>query len=94
MPRAIWNGTVIAESADCEVVEGNLYFPPCALRAACFEPSERTTVCGWKGVASYYDLVVDGKRNEAAAWVYRNPKPAAANIRDMVAFWNGVTVER
>jgi uncharacterized protein (DUF427 family) len=94
MPRAIWNGTVVAESAACEEVEGNLYFPPCALRTAHFEPSARTTVCGWKGVASYYDLVVGGRRNEAAAWVYRNPKPAAANIRDMVAFWNGVTVER
>ena len=94
MPRAIWNGTVIAESAACESVEGNLYFPPCALKTDCFEPSARTSVCSWKGTANYYDVVVDGKRNEAAAWVYRNPAPAAANIRDMVAFWNGVTVER
>jgi uncharacterized protein (DUF427 family) len=94
MARAIWNGTVIAESTACETVEGNLYFPPCALTMAYFEPNARTTICSWKGTASYYDIVVAGKRNEAAAWVYRNPKPEASNIRDMVAFWNGVTVER
>lgn len=94
MPRAIWNGTVVAESATCEEVEGNLYFPPSSLRMQYFEPSAHTTVCSWKGTAGYYDLVVDGKRNEAAAWVYRDPKPAADSIRDMVAFWHGVTVER
>ena len=94
MARAIWNGTVIAESAAFETVEGNVYFPPRALKMAYFEPSTRTTICSWKGTASYYDIVVDGKRNEAAAWVYRNPRQEAANIRDMVAFWNGVTVER
>ena len=94
MPRAIWNNAVVAESENCEEVEGNLYFPAASLNRHFFEPSARTTVCGWKGTAGYFDLVVDGKRNEAAAWVYRDPKPAAANIRDMVAFWNGVTVER
>lgn len=94
MPRAIWHGTVIAESAACETVEGNLYFPPCTLKSAYFEPSAHTTVCSWKGTANYYDIFVDGKRDAAAAWVYRNPEPAAANIRDMVAFWNGVTIER
>lgn len=94
MARAIWNGAVIAESAACETVEGNLYFPPCALKMEFFEPNARTTICSWKGTANYYDVVVNGQRNEAAAWVYRNPKPEAANIRDMVAFWNGVTVER
>ena len=94
MARAIWNGTVIAESAACEIVEGNLYFPPCVLKMEYFVPNDRTTICSWKGTANYYDVVVDGKRNEAAAWVYRNPKQEAANIRDMVAFWNGVIVER
>ncbi|MDZ4735729.1 MAG: DUF427 domain-containing protein [Rhodospirillaceae bacterium] len=94
MPRAIWNNVVVAESERCEEVEGNLYFPASALNERYFEPSARSSVCGWKGTAGYFDLVVDGKRNEAAAWVYRDPKPAAANIRDMVAFWNGVTVER
>jgi uncharacterized protein (DUF427 family) len=94
MPRAIWNNAVVAESDHCTDVEGNLYFPSDSLAPAHFAPNDRTTVCGWKGIAHYYDLVVDGQRNEAAAWVYRAPKPAAANIRDMVAFWNGVTIER
>ena len=93
MARAIWNGAVVAESDRCETVEGNLYFPRDSLVAAHFAPSDRTSVCGWKGSANYYDLLVDGKRNPAAAWVYRDPKPEAAHIRDMVAFWNGVTVE-
>jgi len=93
MARAIWNGAVVAESDECVTVEGNLYFPRAALAAAHFEPNARTTVCSWKGTANYFDLVVDGLRNEAAAWVYRDPRPEAAHIRDMVAFWNGVTVE-
>jgi uncharacterized protein (DUF427 family) len=94
MARAIWNGAVLAESDRCEEVEGNLYFPPDSLNRQYFEPSARTSICGWKGTAGYFDLVVAGQRNEAAAWIYRDPKPAAANIRDRVAFWNGVTVER
>lgn len=94
MARAIWNGAILAESDRCEIVEGNLYFPPDSLNRQYFEPSARTSVCGWKGTAGYFDLVVDGQRNEAAAWIYRDPKPAAANIRDRVAFWNGVTIER
>jgi uncharacterized protein (DUF427 family) len=94
MPRAIWNGTVIAESDRHEIVEGNVYFPPEALKADFFRPSDRTTVCGWKGTARYHDVVVDGKVNPAAAWYYPDPKPAAANIRGHVAFWQGVTVER
>jgi uncharacterized protein (DUF427 family) len=94
MARAIWNGAVLAESDRCEEVEGNLYFPPDSLNRQYFEPSARTSICGWKGTAGYFDLVVEGQRNEAAAWIYRDPKPAAANIRDRVAFWNGVTVER
>jgi len=94
MPRAIWNGTVVAETDSFEEVDGNVYFPPASLRREFFEDSAKTTVCGWKGTASYYSLVVDGQRNDDAAWVYRDPKQAAAQIKDHVAFWRGVTVER
>jgi len=93
MPRAIWNGTVIAESANCEIVEGNRYFPPESVRSEFIRPSEKHTVCGWKGTASYYDVVVDGKVNADAAWFYPEVKPAAKNIEGYVAFWRGVTVE-
>jgi uncharacterized protein (DUF427 family) len=91
--RAIWNGQVIAESDATRVVEGNHYFPPGALRREHFRPSETHTTCSWKGVASYYHVVVDGKENRDAAWTYPDPTPAAAGIRDHVAFWRGVTVE-
>lgn len=94
MAKAIWQGTIIAESDEFEIVEGNLYFPPGTIHAEFFEPSAHQTVCGWKGTASYYDVVVDGKRNESAAWFYADPKTAAANIKDHVAFWKGVTIER
>lgn len=94
MARAVWNGAVVAESAEFEVVEGNIYFPRGAIRAEYFKPSETHTVCGWKGTASYFTLAVDGKENPDAAWFYPDPKPAAANIKDHVAFWKGVTVTR
>jgi uncharacterized protein (DUF427 family) len=94
MAKAIWRGTVIAESDEFEIVEGNVYFPQGAMKAEFFESSKRQTICPWKGTASYYDVVVDGKRNEGAAWFYPTPKEAAANIEDHVAFWKGVTVER
>ncbi|MCW5750163.1 MAG: DUF427 domain-containing protein [Alphaproteobacteria bacterium] len=94
MPRAIWNGKVIAESARFELVEGNVYFPPETIRQEYFRPSPTHTVCPWKGTASYYTLIVDGKENPDAAWFYPEPKQAAANIRDHVAFWRGVSVER
>lgn len=94
MVRAIWNGEVVAESATVETVEGNAYFPPEALKRDCFEESRTHTVCGWKGVASYYTLVVKGERNPDAAWYYPDPKAAAANIKGMVAFWRGVTIEK
>lgn len=94
MARAVWNGAVIAESDRYEVVEGNIYFPPGSLKTAHFAPSDRITVCGWKGTARYHDVVVDGQVNPGAAWYYPDPKPAAANIRDHVAFWQGVKVER
>jgi uncharacterized protein (DUF427 family) len=93
MPKAIWEGTVIAESDNCVVVEGNQYFPAEAVRKECLQPSDKTTVCGWKGTANYYDVVVNGKRNPDAAWYYVNPLPAASHIQGHVAFWKGVRVE-
>ena len=94
MAKATWNGATLAESDRFEVVEGNVYFPEAALNRALFEPSDTHTTCGWKGVASYYDVVVDGKRNKDAAWFYPQPLEAAANIKGHVAFWKGVTVEK
>jgi uncharacterized protein (DUF427 family) len=91
--KAIWNGTVIAESNDIVVVEGNPYFPLESVTMSLLEPSITTTVCPWKGTASYWSLRVDGKANADAVWTYRDPKPAAANIRGRVAFWKGVAVE-
>jgi uncharacterized protein (DUF427 family) len=96
MPRATWNGTVIAEApADAiEIVEGNLYFPVDAVRREYLQPSETHTVCGWKGTASYYDVAVGGQVNRDAAWYYPEPKEAAKQIAGRVAFWKGVTVEK
>lgn len=94
MAKATWNGVTIAESSDYEVVEGNVYFPRSALREQHFTPSETTSVCGRKGTASYFNVVVDGQQNRDAAWYYPEPKSAAANIRGHVAFWRGVTVTR
>jgi uncharacterized protein (DUF427 family) len=90
--KAIWNDTVLAESDDTEVVEGNHYFPPESIDKDFFEASDHTSVCPWKGTASYFSIVVDGERNENAAWTYPNPKDAASEIKDHVAFWNGVEV--
>ncbi len=94
MPKAIWKDTVIAAAEHCPVVEGNLYFPPDALVGEHFRPSATTTECGWKGTATYFDVVVGGETNADAAWTYRQPKPAAAEIKDHVAFWRGVLIER
>jgi uncharacterized protein (DUF427 family) len=94
MARAVWEGAVLAESDDGAVVEGNYYFPAKSLDRQYFEESSQTSICPWKGTASYYDVVVNGKRNTGAAWYYPEPKPAAAEIRGSVAFWRGVTVER
>ena len=91
--KAIWNGTVIAESANTEVVEGNQYFPADAIKSEYFKPSKTTSVCPWKGTASYYSLDVDGKQNPDAAWYYPTPKDAAKNITGYVAFWKGVEVK-
>jgi uncharacterized protein (DUF427 family) len=91
--KAVWGGAVLAESADTVVVEGNHYFPPESLKKDCFKPSPRTSVCPWKGTASYYDVVVGDRVNEGAAWYYPEPLPEAEKIRGRVAFWRGVSVE-
>lgn len=90
--KATWNGAVIAESDETVVVEGNHYFPPESLHREFVAPSDHHTTCPWKGEASYYDIVVDSKTNADAAWTYPEPKEAAAEIRDHVAFWKGVEV--
>jgi len=95
MPKAIWNDAVIAEAATdaVEVVEGNVYFPPDAVRAEYLKPSDHTSVCPWKGTASYFDLEVAGSTNRDAAWTYRHPSAEAKQIANRIAFWRGVTVE-
>lgn len=93
MPKAVWNDTVIAESDQTEIVDGNHYFPPESIRREFFHDSPAHTVCGWKGTASYYDVVVDGQTNAEAAWYYPEPKEAASNIKGYIAFWKGVTVQ-
>jgi uncharacterized protein (DUF427 family) len=92
MVKASWNGAVIAESDATVVVEGNHYFPRSAVRSDCLVESSTHTNCPWKGTASYYTLNVDGATNPDAAWYYPDPKPAAAEIRDRIAFWKGVEV--
>ena len=91
--RAVWNGKVLAESDKTVVVEGNQYFPADAIKKEFFQPSNTHTTCGWKGEASYYTVVVDGKENKDAAWYYPTPKDAATNIKGYIAFWKGVKVE-
>lgn len=93
MAKAIWNGTVIAESDQTVVVEGNHYFPPDAVKMEYLKPSSTQTVCGWKGTASYYTIEVNGQSNPDAAWYYPTPKPDAKQIAGYVAFWKGVKVE-
>jgi uncharacterized protein (DUF427 family) len=94
MARALWNGKVIAESERIELVEGNVYFPPGSVDRRFLKPSPTTTICSWKGTAHYYTVAVEGSENKDAAWYYPAPKPEAANIKDHIAFWHGVTVER
>ena len=93
MAKAMWNGVVLAESDETVVVEGNHYFPADSINKEYFQANSSKTTCPWKGVASYYDVVVGGKTNEGAAWYYPAPKPAASEIKDHVAFWRGVSVE-
>lgn len=91
--KAIWNDEVIANSDDTVVVEGNHYFPPDSVLQQYLEPSNTHTTCPWKGEASYYNVVVNGETNKDAAWYYPQPKDAAAEIKNRIAFWRGVKVE-
>ena len=90
--KAIWNDAVIAESDDTVIVEGNHYFPPESVKQEFLTPSQTQTTCGWKGVASYHNIVVGGASNDDAAWFYPEPKEAATQIKGRVAFWKGVQV--
>jgi len=92
MPKAVWNDVVIAQTERFETVEGNIYFPPESLDMRYFRASDHHTSCGWKGEASYYDIVVGDQVNKDGAWYYPATKPAAANIAGYVAFWRGVRI--
>jgi len=94
MFQAVWKGAVLAESDHTVRLEGNHYFPPESLRREFLTPGKTTSVCPWKGTASYYDVTVDGQVCKDAAWYYPQPSAAAAQIRDHVAFWRGVQVQR
>ena len=93
MPKAVWNGTVIAESDETVMVEGNHYFPPSSINKSYFKDSNLHTRCPWKGMASYYDVEVEGKNYEGGAWYYPDPSRAASEIKDYVAFYGGVKIE-
>jgi uncharacterized protein (DUF427 family) len=90
--KALWNGQVLAESDNTVVVENNHYFPADSLNMDLFSKTDYKTTCPWKGVASYYSIHVDGQVNENAAWYYPEPKEAASEIKNHVAFWKGVNV--
>ena len=92
--KAIWNGQVIAESDDTINIEGNHYFPADAIKKEAFKASDTHSTCPWKGIASYYTVVVDGKENKDAAWYYPEAKPLAESIKGRVAFWKGVEVTK
>ncbi|MDK1018101.1 MAG: DUF427 domain-containing protein [Actinomycetota bacterium] len=94
MATATWNGAVIAQSDETIKLEGNHYFPPEAVDPEYLVRSETLSSCPWKGMASYYDVVVDGRVNAGAAWFYPDPRPAASDIKNYVAFWRGVKVKR
>ncbi|MFA0961918.1 DUF427 domain-containing protein [Roseivirga sp. BDSF3-8] len=92
MAKAIWKDKVLAESDRTIEIEGNQYFPPDSINREYFRQSDKTTTCPWKGKANYYTLSIDGEQNENAAWYYADPKEEAKDIKDYVAFWNGVEV--
>lgn len=94
MPKATWNGKTIAQAdaSEVQLVEGNVYFPPDRVERALLKSSDTHTFCPWKGTASYYDIVVDGKTNKDAAWFYPDTKDAAKHVKGYVAFWKGVEV--
>lgn len=93
MAKAIWKDVVLAESDDIVIVEGNPYFPTESLHSQYFQASDETSYCPWKGTAHYHTIVVNGESNSGAAWYYPEPKEAAKQIKDRVAFWRGVVVE-
>jgi uncharacterized protein (DUF427 family) len=93
MTKAVWNGVILAESDRTEVVEGNHYFPPDSINKEYFQESTTHTTCGWKGVASYYSIQVNGETNKDAAWYYPQTSSAAKNIEGYIAFWKGVQVQ-
>lgn len=93
MPKATWGGKTIAESKHTVVVEGNQYFPAESVNQAYLRSSSHTSICPWKGTAHYYHVEVDGMKNENAAWYYPEPKADAAEIRNHIAFWNGVQID-
>ena len=90
--KAIWQDTVIAESDDTVVVEGNHYFPRDSINPEYYSDSDHSTYCPWKGTASYYTIEVNGQTNADAAWYYAEPKPKASMVADRIAFWRGVQV--
>ena len=90
--KAVWNNTVVAESDDTVVIEGNHYFPASSLKREYTSFSNHKTSCAWKGQAHYYSLIVNGEMNPDAVWYYPDPKPEAVAVKDRVAFWKGVTV--
>lgn len=94
MPKAVWNGIVLAQAdkSECRTVEGNCYFPPSTINREYFQESDTHTTCGWKGVASYYTIVVDGQANKDAAWYYPQTKEKAKSIEGYIGFWKGVQV--
>jgi uncharacterized protein (DUF427 family) len=92
--QAVWHDTVLAETDDVVTVEGNLYFPASALRREYLSQSDTTSVCPWKGTASYYSVTVDGDTNTDAVWYYPSPKEGAEQVQDRVAFWNGIEIRQ
>ena len=90
--KAIWNNQIIAQSEKTIVIENNHYFPPESIQKDFFKPSDTHTICPWKGEASYYNLIVNGKENADAAWYYKNPSEKAKTIKNFVAFWKGVKI--
>ena len=93
MTKAIWNNTVIADSDETILIEGNHYFPPASVQQIYLKVTKTQSTCPWKGQAHYFDLEVNGQINSEAAWHYPNPSDAVSQIKDYVAFWNGVQIE-
>ncbi|MCH7877128.1 MAG: DUF427 domain-containing protein [Thaumarchaeota archaeon] len=91
--QAIWNDVVIAESNETVLVEGNHYFPFDSIKKEYFQKTDQTTICGWKGMANYYSVIINEKTNKDCAWYYKDPNDAAMKIKGMIAFWNGVEVK-